>query len=206
MNPASEEFMCKIHGQCNATSIKPLPNATTIAAECRAQSVCRCKIFGVCQGQLTTEPNDKYPLHHSAHYCKFYALCANDLPEHLRGPEWRSSSSIMPPSTQPQAPKAAVKPAEPSKEAHAGGAGGPEAHPETVPAVVPVVPVAPVVLPAAGVPLPAIAPAAQPLGTPMGGAQAAHWGEQGGVPITVVPKEEEAAAPSRPRFSRPASA
>ena len=223
MNPASEEFMCKIHGQCNATSIKPLPNATTIAAECRAQSVCRCKIFGVCQGQLTTEPNDKYPLHHSAHYCKFYALCANDLPEHLRGPEWRSSSSIMPPSTQPQAPKAAVKPAEPSKEAHAGGAGGPEAHPETVPAVVPVVPVAPivpavvpatvpaaaapsiaaigempiapVVIPAAGVPLPAIAPAAQPLGTPMGGAQAAHWGEQGGVPITVVPMGEEAAAP-----------
>ena len=170
MNPSSEEFMCKIHGQCNATSIKPLPNATTIAAECRAQSVCRCKIFGVCQGTLTTEPNDKYPLHHSAHYCKFYALCANDLPEHLRGPEWRSSSSIMPPSTQPQAPKAAVKPAEPSKEMQ------PETSPAVVPAKVPVVvpaavpatpstaaigemPIEPVVIPAAPI-APVVVPAA----------------------------------------------
>jgi hypothetical protein len=202
MNPSSEEFMCKIHGQCNATSIKPLPNATTTAAECRAQSVCRCKIFGVCQGSLTTEPNDKYPLHHSAHYCKFYALCANDLPEHLRGPEWRSSSSIMPPSTQPQAPKVAVKPAEmpvvvpttvPATEAPSTAAIG---EMPIEPVVIPAAPIAPVVIPAAGQPLPAIAPAAQPLGTPMGGAQAAHWGEQGGVPITVVPMgEKEAAVP-----------
>ena len=227
MNPASEEFMCKIHGQCNApnaTAIKPLPNATKIAAECRANAMCRCKIFGVCQGSLTTEPNDKYPLHHAAHYCKYYALCANDLPEHLRGPEWRSSSSVLPPPTQPQAPKAALKPAEPSKEVQ------PETSPAVVPAksppseapapsavapseapapsaigempvdpvVIPAAPIAPVVVPtagqplpavpaageplpavpAAGQPLPAVVPVARPLGTPMGGAQAEHFGEQ----------------------------
>merc|ERR1740130_440672 len=202
MNPDSEEFMCKIHGQCNATSIKPLPNATTTAAECRAQAVCRCKIFGVCQGSLTTEPNDKFPLHHSNHYCKFYALCANDLPEHLRGPEWLSSSSIMPPSTQPQAPKVAVKPAEvpvvvpataPATEVPSTAAIG---EMPIEPVVIPAAPIAPVVIPAAGQPLPAVAPAAQPLGAPMGGAQAAQWGEQGGVPITVVPMgEKEAAVP-----------
>ena len=207
MNPASEEFMCKIHGQCNApnaTAIKPLPNATKIAAECRTNAMCRCKIFGVCQGSLTTEPNDKYPLHHAAHYCKYYALCANDLPEHLRGPEWRSSSSVLPPPTQPQAPKAALKPAEPSKEVQ------PETSPAVVPAksppseapapsavapseapapsaigempvdpvVIPAAPIAPVVVPTAGQPLPAVVPVARPLGTPMGGAQAEHFGEQ----------------------------
>ena len=212
MNPASEEFMCKIHGQCNApnaTAIKPLPNATTIAAQCRANANCRCKIFGVCQGSLTTEPNDKYPLHHAAHYCKYYALCANDLPEHLRGPEWRSSSAILPPPTQPQAPKAALKPAEPSKEVQ------PETSPAVVPAkapppeapassaiapseapapsaigempvdpvVIPAAPIAPVVVPAAGQPLPAVVPVARPLGTPMGGAQAEHFGEQ----VTLAP-------------------
>ena len=200
MDPSSAEFMCKIHGQCNMTKVKPLANASAVAGECRLQKVCHCKIFGICMGILTTEPNDKYPLHHANHYCKFYGLCGDDLPEHLRGAEWRSSSGTIP-STMPPVTGVVGKP---SLEVHPGGDGGPEVHPDTAPVVVPVTvspqpptyptpatdasSTAPIEVPAASAPL--------PVGVPMGGAEAAHWGEQTGVPITVVPMGGDAVAPA----------
>ena len=76
------------HYHCKRPSIEvePFPNAAQVAAECRAENACRCKVFGNCTGTgLTKQPSATYPLHLPFHYCKTYGLCnAKDLPRHLR--------------------------------------------------------------------------------------------------------------------------
>ena len=64
-------------------------SGTPLTADgCRADDLCRCKIFGDCHNGMTTTPTSTYPLHHAAHYCKYYGLCDYaDLPEHLRAAE-----------------------------------------------------------------------------------------------------------------------
>ena len=60
-------------------------NASKVAATCRADDVCRCKIFGDgCRGSLTMAPSDEYPQYNAVHYCRVYGLCGDDLPDHLR--------------------------------------------------------------------------------------------------------------------------
>lgn len=74
--------------------IQPFDNASKVAAECRARTVCRCKIFGECgkkhDGSSTTkEPDRRFPLHHADYYCRVYGLCRDQLPQHLRGTDWK---------------------------------------------------------------------------------------------------------------------
>ena len=64
-------------------AVKASPNAWRTALECRADTTCRCKIYGRCAADMTTEPTHEYPVHDSAYYCKNYNLCTN-LPVHLR--------------------------------------------------------------------------------------------------------------------------
>merc|ERR1719460_2411086 len=64
--------------------IQPFDNASKVAAECRARTVCRCKIFGECGKKhdgtfTTTEPDGRFPLHHKDYYCRVYGLCGDDL-------------------------------------------------------------------------------------------------------------------------------
>lgn len=66
-------------------AVTPFANASQTAAACRADLVCRCKIFGDdCRGDITRQPTEMYPPHHAEHYCRVYSLCGADLPEHLR--------------------------------------------------------------------------------------------------------------------------
>jgi len=69
-----------------ADGVKPWANASQIAAACKREDLCQCKIFGdgCSGGKLTTAPTDRFPLHPPDHYCKIYGLCGADLPNHLR--------------------------------------------------------------------------------------------------------------------------
>jgi len=74
--------------------VRPFANASAVAAECRAKKVCGCKIFGKCGRKYdgttyTTDPDGRFPLHHSSYYCRVYGLCGDDLPQHLRGADWK---------------------------------------------------------------------------------------------------------------------
>ena len=66
--------------------VLPLNNASAVVADCRADDMCRCKIFGTCRKGLTPEPTARWPRHRPGHYCHRYGLCGDDLPEHLRAP------------------------------------------------------------------------------------------------------------------------
>ena len=77
---------------------QPYGNASKVAAECRARVVCDCKIFGNCRKRKdgkaeTTEPDRRFPLHHSDFYCHVYGLCGNGLPQHLRRADWKPSGA-----------------------------------------------------------------------------------------------------------------
>ena len=73
---------------------QPFGNASEVAAECRARTVCRCKTFGECDGtSYTTAPDERFPLHHEDYYCRVYGLCGDDLPQHLRGAEWKRNGA-----------------------------------------------------------------------------------------------------------------
>ena len=65
--------------------VVPYANASTVAAQCRSEALCRCKIFGdVCPPGETTDASSDFPHHGEPYYCKVYRLCGDDLPEHLR--------------------------------------------------------------------------------------------------------------------------
>ena len=74
--------------------VRPFANASAVAADCRARKVCACKIFGKCGKKYdgttyTTDPDERFPLHHSSYYCRVFGLCGDDLPQHLRGADWK---------------------------------------------------------------------------------------------------------------------
>ena len=68
-------------------TVTPLANASKVAASCRHDEVCNCKIFARCSGRhpgsTSPEPSAQYPRHTPDHYCSIYGLCGKDLPEHL---------------------------------------------------------------------------------------------------------------------------
>ena len=84
------------HYHCKMTTagVKPLTNASKVAASCRSRDMCRCQIFGECDGtDFVAQPSERFPVHHPDHYCKIYGLCnsdpRNNLPEHLVPTGWK---------------------------------------------------------------------------------------------------------------------
>ena len=94
--------------RCWACGPKVAEDAYSAAAECWRDSVCRCKIFAECEGNVpddtTTQATKEYPLHDAEHYCYKYALCGDDLPEHLRGKRWKKGGARAPAQTAKAAP------------------------------------------------------------------------------------------------------
>ena len=94
--------------RCWACGPKVAEDAYSAAAQCWRDSVCRCKIFAECEGNVpddtSTQATKEYPLHDAEHYCYKYALCGDDLPEHLRGKGWKEGGARAPAQTAKAAP------------------------------------------------------------------------------------------------------